>query len=499
MPRKKKAQQGAQLPNMNYQAPQGFNYGSNQDYWNLINQQQTPPPIASYNSGAGMDTIQPQPSNNDYTRGLLNQQVDSQISPIPLGQNEVQGQSWVASNAGSIGSGIQQGVQIAGQAIDMIGDLRRSALMGGAALLNTFIDDNHNQRRQTPTLAYNRDAYGGQQFNNMFEAGGNISKSKAKKILEDGYIGGKKLTKRQKSFFGMIAGGGQAQSGGRAISYDFNGNPIEPIQDPGPAQQPYYGGVALQVGDPSSPETRGIGLYEPSPLLAQPQTPAQPETGGMSSESQSIDYLNQPRSLSFRNVVTATGQRALAPVFQGNWSSQAMRRFLDNNIPNDYGGIPVEKQQFQMSQSSDLARRQGQPFSPYMQSGGEVQYLPNTTTPVPYDRRIDGNRLALDGQRFRDSLNYFSILDGTPKVTPQEQNRLFDNYFDSQQRLQQYDRQQRTYDYDAYVDGLRLGLVPDDQRQSGGNVSYQVGQELELTDAEIKALKKQGYKIKVGK
>jgi len=34
-----------------------------------------------------------------------------------------------------------------------------------------------------------------------------VSKSKARKILRDGKIGGKKLTKKQKGFFGARTGG----------------------------------------------------------------------------------------------------------------------------------------------------------------------------------------------------------------------------------------------------------------------------------------------------
>lgn len=36
-----------------------------------------------------------------------------------------------------------------------------------------------------------------------------VSKAKAKKILRDGEIRGKKLTKKQKAYFGLIAGGGK--------------------------------------------------------------------------------------------------------------------------------------------------------------------------------------------------------------------------------------------------------------------------------------------------
>lgn len=36
-----------------------------------------------------------------------------------------------------------------------------------------------------------------------------ISMGKAKKILRDGKIGGKRITAKQKRFFGFIAGGGK--------------------------------------------------------------------------------------------------------------------------------------------------------------------------------------------------------------------------------------------------------------------------------------------------
>lgn len=36
-----------------------------------------------------------------------------------------------------------------------------------------------------------------------------LTKAKAKKILEDKKVGGKKLTPKRKRFFGLIAGGGK--------------------------------------------------------------------------------------------------------------------------------------------------------------------------------------------------------------------------------------------------------------------------------------------------
>lgn len=45
------------------------------------------------------------------------------------------------------------------------------------------------------------------------------SKAKAKKILKDGKVRGKKLTQKQKNFMGMIAGGGMPSMKMRKKSY----------------------------------------------------------------------------------------------------------------------------------------------------------------------------------------------------------------------------------------------------------------------------------------
>lgn len=43
--------------------------------------------------------------------------------------------------------------------------------------------------------------------------GGKLSKAKAKEILKDGTVHGKKLTKKQKGYFGAVAGGNSRRMG----------------------------------------------------------------------------------------------------------------------------------------------------------------------------------------------------------------------------------------------------------------------------------------------
>lgn len=63
---------------------------------------------------------------------------------------------------------------------------------------------------------------------NKAEDGATLSSSKAKEILRDGTIGGKKITKKQQRYFGWIAGGGEAKNGAVVQEYGF-GDPIPNI------------------------------------------------------------------------------------------------------------------------------------------------------------------------------------------------------------------------------------------------------------------------------
>lgn len=60
---------------------------------------------------------------------------------------------------------------------------------------------------------------------NKAEDGATLSSSKAKEILRDGTIGGKKITKKQQRYFGWIAGGGEAKNGAVVQEYGFGEEP----------------------------------------------------------------------------------------------------------------------------------------------------------------------------------------------------------------------------------------------------------------------------------
>ncbi len=85
---------------------------------------------------------------------------------------------------------------------DLLGD----ALLG-LGLINTLIPDNiSNSNIVRPEISYNPNMYGtGSQA--IYEKGGKLSASKAREMLKDGTANGKKLTKKQKRYFGMVAAG----------------------------------------------------------------------------------------------------------------------------------------------------------------------------------------------------------------------------------------------------------------------------------------------------
>lgn len=85
-------------------------------------------------------------------------------------------------------------------------DYLADALLG-LGLVNTLIPDNtNNSNIVRPEISYNPNMYGtGSQA--IYEKGGKLSASKAREMLKDGTAHGKKLTKKQKRYFGMVAAG----------------------------------------------------------------------------------------------------------------------------------------------------------------------------------------------------------------------------------------------------------------------------------------------------
>jgi hypothetical protein len=92
-------------------------------------------------------------------------------------------------------------------------------IMALAGLVNSVTQENESAeeyarqaRKNSMTQGYNPFPYGtGSQV--IFADGGELSSSKAKKMLKDGKANGRKLTDKQKRYFGWVAGGKKAQFG----------------------------------------------------------------------------------------------------------------------------------------------------------------------------------------------------------------------------------------------------------------------------------------------
>lgn len=78
----------------------------------------------------------------------------------------------------------------------------------------------------------------------IYRAGGNVSQNKAKEILRDGTVHGQPLTEKQKRYFGWLAGGAKAQTGGTPSPQQQTPPPQQqqqaPQQQPQMSQEDYY-------------------------------------------------------------------------------------------------------------------------------------------------------------------------------------------------------------------------------------------------------------------
>jgi hypothetical protein len=152
-------------------------------------------------------------------------------------------------------------------------------------------------------------------------AKGGITPDKAKRMLEDGTVRGKKLTDRQKAYFGLIAGGGTPRlkaSGGLKVPYRM------PTQQPlynsisgasgyglDPWQQQDYNASLSEIGfDPRN--TTGFGSGWGQPYYGQAPVPQQANVGypGGASYPTRADYVApQPGQPTFRPKDWATNSQ----------------------------------------------------------------------------------------------------------------------------------------------------------------------------------------------
>lgn len=133
----------------------------------------------------------------DYTNNPGQIDTGTTYQTIPQGGENPQGGANIGAYEG-VARAVVDGV---GNVIDTAGDLKRSFLMGAPSVINALLPENHNERQRANRISYNRDPYGAQQFNNMFQNGGSVNR--ALQILDGGERAS--LTERERRFYEFIA------------------------------------------------------------------------------------------------------------------------------------------------------------------------------------------------------------------------------------------------------------------------------------------------------
>lgn len=168
------------------------------------------------------EPIQAQPmQNRPYVPPQMNRMETAQANipyePIQMPQQVQMPQMEIGSNMQAPSSGGRgfsnpfqgQGINI-GAGIASLTSLAASLAQDNA---------NRNKLRAYENFNYDPNSFGnGSQI--LFEDGGTVSQSKAKEILKDGKSNNKKLTKKQKDYFGWIAGG-KAEMGTQMPQYQL--------------------------------------------------------------------------------------------------------------------------------------------------------------------------------------------------------------------------------------------------------------------------------------
>lgn len=160
--------------------------------------------------------------------------INNQVQAQPYQQNQLPYQGGYQApqedpgmsqqQAGQIGGGIAQGAYAIGDVFDALGGLKKAFIKGGAGILNSLIADNPNERQRATQFADNQNRYG-TGYDVLYKNGGTLSADKAKEMLKDGTANGKKLTAKQKRYFGFVAGGGEAKNGATVKEYGFGEQP----------------------------------------------------------------------------------------------------------------------------------------------------------------------------------------------------------------------------------------------------------------------------------
>lgn len=341
-----------------------------------------------------------------------------------------------------------------------------------------------------------------------YAAGGHVSAEKAKEILRDGTAQGHPLTAKQKRYFGWLAGGGKAM-GGFVPTYQTGGqpgpnpSPVNPQADQSDTTDDYYKANAtlqyfktqlnnkLRAKDPEAYDKFQSGFgdinnqYRTGKLQPQQLVPTRqayvqnsdynialsPEDVQGALGDQYQTYLNSLQTVNKYNI--QKGQQPLYGTIEGDQDVTKLnygRRFASVTTN------PSIDATLKKASGAVERRRKTYSYDPTQQKVNlsEVM-LDDNGVPIQQPASGQGGSRQTGGV-IKNDATYVK------KPTPRQIQ-----YHDEMHRYVEPEHMQTHEEIHRYLSAPKKS-----KKQAGG---YSVGQELNLSSSQIKALKKQGYKI----
>lgn len=411
----------------------------------------------------GYQQPQPLPINNQV------QAQPYQQAPAPTDYSYPQ-QEQPQSNGMSTGQaagGIAQGAYAIGDIFDTLGSIKKDLIKGGAGILNALIPDNQNKRQRAIQLADNQNRYGSG-YQVLYENGGTLSADKAKEILRDGTANGKKLTAKQKKYFGWIAGGGKAKNGITVQEYGIG----EEVPNLTPAQA-----AVLNQFIPYPAEQQPIPIqprYQPEYYSALPNgefqvnIPRHLQDRLSQSGRIGADY-DQTLSRAY-GYEGSYGNKDYVPTMKDGGEISKVKAFY-----NEYLNSPNYKQRLIKQEYLDPDRtikdRLQMLNSAKVTTGNNGSNHNRKNNTIEIDN-TDLKKWSIDKETLMAhefshpagaeeySPNYFLNLNASDKVAINTRNKLYENRFDYKVGSDEY-HDAKASEFKADLDALRYNLKKD--------------------------------------
>lgn len=304
----------------------------------------------------------------------------------------------------------------------------------------------------------NHDAFYGDQ--SIYRTGGSVSSTKAKEILHDGTIHGQPITDKQRRYFGWIAGGSKAQTGGQSA--------------PAPQQ-------AVPVQQPTQ-NTSLDDYYKSNATLSYYKNKLNDKLKAKNPD-QFTNY--------FKGLQTARKsgdpQNSQKYIQDTNYDQYLTPEEVQGTLGND----DYQKYIQSLKSVNTYNVKQGQQPLYGTQEGGD-----NDPTKLNYGRRFASLQVTPSFSNTVKSDKGDKTYSRNYNYNPQTGNVDFTEQGDLSVRPQEFSAPaQQALAQQQQQPPVASKKYGGRKYQVGGS-AYNVGDELELTDEQIKQLKKQGYKIK---